>query len=109
MGISSHQEHPADEIKRLQRCIDDLVSVLALPAMWTGGQPSEIVNTLLDALLRRLRLDLVYIRLKGPVGEAPVEMVRVAQSRKPAAVRQEIDELLDRWSGDDPQKWPAVA
>ena len=87
----------------------DLVSVLALPAMWTGGQPSEIVNTLLDALLRRLRLDLVYIRLKGPVGEAPVEMVRVAQSRKPAAVRQEIDELLDRWSGDDPQKWPVVA
>jgi hypothetical protein len=26
-------EHPADEIKRLQRCINDLVSLIALPAI----------------------------------------------------------------------------
>ena len=55
----------AEEIKRLQRCINDLVSLFALPAMWSGGEPSQIVHTLLDALLRMLQLDLIYVRLKG--------------------------------------------
>src|SRR6266850_12094 len=32
-------EHPADEIKRLQRCINDLVSLLALPALSTRRPP----------------------------------------------------------------------
>ena len=44
----------AEEIKPLQRCVNDLVSLLALPAMWSGGEPSHIVQTLLDALLRML-------------------------------------------------------
>jgi hypothetical protein len=30
-------EHPAGEIQRLQRCIDDLVGILSLPAMDRGG------------------------------------------------------------------------
>ena len=47
----NHQQSPAEEIKRLQRCINDLVSVLALPAIWSGGHPTQIVRTLLDALL----------------------------------------------------------
>ncbi|MGB6677954.1 MAG: PAS domain S-box protein [Terriglobales bacterium] len=102
-------EHSADEIKRLQRCNNDLVSVLALPAMWTGAEASQIVHTLLDALLGMLDLDLVYVRLKGPVGDAPLEMVRVAPSRKPFTRPQEIGEVLNRWLGDEPQKWPALA
>ena len=69
----------AEEIKRLQRCINDLVSLFALPAMWSGGEPSQIVHTLLDALLRMLQLDLVYVRLKDSGGQAPIEMVRFAQ------------------------------
>ena len=101
-------EHPAEEIKRLQRCINDLVSVLALPAMWTGAEPSQIVATLLDTLLGMLRLDLVYVRLKDPIGEAPIEMVRVSQSRKLRARLQEIGEELNHLLGDDPQKWPPL-
>src|SRR5882757_1446659 len=100
-----HPEHPAEEIKRLQRCINDLVSILALPAVWSGGDPSQIVRTLLDVLLGMLRLDLVYVRLKDPVGEAPIEMVRVAQSQKLTARPQEIGEVLNRWLGPDPEKW----
>jgi PAS domain S-box-containing protein len=101
-------EHSAEEIKRLQRCINDLVSVLALPAMWTGAEPSQIVATLLDTLLSMLRLDLVYVRLKDPIGEAPIEMVRVAQSRKLRARLQEIGEVLNHLLGDDPQQWPPL-
>src|SRR5467141_1583740 len=98
-------EHPAEEIERLQRCLNDLISVLALPAMWSGCDPSQIVRTLLDALLSMLRLDLVYVRLKDPVGEGPIEMVRVAQSQKLTARPQEIGEVLNRWLGPDPGKW----
>ena len=66
-------ENPADEIKRLQRCINDLVSLLALPAMWSGSKPSDIVHTLLDSLVRMLDLDFVYVSLTNSVDAAPSE------------------------------------
>ncbi|MGA8312234.1 MAG: PAS domain S-box protein [Terriglobales bacterium] len=101
-------EHPAEEIKRLQRCMNDLLSVLALPAMWSGAEPSQIVHTLLDALLGMLDLDFVYVRLQDPVGEVPIEMARVGQSRELKTRPQEIGEELRHVLGDDPQKWPPL-
>ena len=98
----------AEEIKQLQRCVNDLISVLALPAMWSGGEPSQIVHTLLDALLRMLQLDLVYVRLKETGGQAPIEMVRFAQSQKHIAQPHEIGEVLKHWLGADPQEWPPL-
>src|SRR5437868_1797269 len=98
-------EHPEEEIKRLQRCLNDLVSIIALPAIWSGGEPAEIVRTLLDVLLNMLRLDIIYVRLEVAVGEAPSEMARVAQSLSLTAGPREVGELLDRWMGDDPQNW----
>jgi PAS domain S-box-containing protein len=102
--VVSQPEQPADEIKRLQRCINDLVGVLALPAIWSGGDPSQIVRTFLDVLLGMLRLDLIYLRLKEPLGNAPIEMVRVAHSHQLAARSQEICDALKRSLGPHPQK-----
>jgi PAS domain S-box-containing protein len=104
-NLEQQPAHPAEEIKRLQRCINDLVSVFALPAVWGGGEPSQIVRTLLDVLLGMLRLDLVYARLNDSVGDAPIELVRVAQWSKLAAQPQAIGELLRDCLGPDPQKW----
>src|SRR5271170_7886504 len=98
----------AEEIKRLQRCINDLVSVLALPAMWSGAEPSQILHALLDALLRMLQLDLVYIRLKETDGQAPIEIVRFAQSQKQMTPPREIGDILKPWLGADPQEWPPL-
>ena len=103
----------AEEIKRLQRCINDLVSLFALPAMWSGGEPSQIVHTLLDALLRMLQLDLVYVRLRDSDGRAPIEIVRFAPSQERAAQEQtaqphEIGEVFKHWLGADPQEWPPL-
>ena len=97
-------EHPADEIKRLQRCINDLVSLLALPAMWSGSKPSDIVQTLLDSLLRMLDLDFVYVSLTNLIDSAPSETVRVAQSQEQMFRPRELCTSLNRWLGDDPQK-----
>jgi PAS domain S-box-containing protein len=77
--------------------------------MWTGGEPSQIVSTLLDALLGSLGLNLIYFRFKEPVGAAPIEMVRVASWRKLTVSPREIGEMLNQWLGDDPQQWPSLA
>jgi PAS domain S-box-containing protein len=97
-----------EEITHLQRCVNDLVSALALPAMWSGGEPSQIVHTLLDALLRMLQLDLVYVRLTETGGQAPIEMVRFAQSQKHIARPHEIGDVLKQWLGTAPQEWPPL-
>jgi C4-dicarboxylate-specific signal transduction histidine kinase len=96
-------EHPAEEIKRLQRCINDLVSLLALPAMWSGSKPCDIVHTLLDSLLRLVDLDFVYVSLTNPVDAAPSETIKVAQSQEQMFRPQELCTFLNRWLGDDPQ------
>src|SRR6202167_4128178 len=97
---------PPEEIKHFRRCVNDLISVLALPAMWSGGEPSQILHTLLDALLRMLQLDLVYVRLKETAGRAPIEMV--AQPRQHIIQPHEIGKTLETWMGPDPQEWPPL-
>ena len=44
-------ESPAEEVTRLRDSLNDLRRPLALPALWTGGEPPRIVSTSLDALL----------------------------------------------------------
>src|ERR1700730_8886325 len=102
--MKAQLEHSADEIKRLQRCINDLVSLLALPAMWSGSKPSDIVHTLLDSLVRMLDLDFVYVSLTNSVDAAPSETVRIAQSQEQMFRPRELCAFLNRWLGDDPQK-----
>ncbi len=87
-------EHTVDEINRLRACINDLVSVLALPAIWSGHEPSQIGRTLLDALVSMLRLDFAYFRLLDSIGGAPIEMVHVAQRRDLNARPEEIGRVL---------------
>jgi PAS domain S-box-containing protein len=96
---------PAAEIKRLQRCINDLVSVQALPAAWRSGDPSEIVRSLLDAVLRLLQLDFVYLHSKVPAGWAPIELVRFAPTLQPAPQLHQIVQILHQQWGDDPLNW----
>src|ERR1700730_979829 len=93
-------EEAANEIKRLKACITNLISVQALPAIWSGGQPSQIVSVLLDMLLEMLSLDFAYARLKDSTGGAPLEMVRLAQDRNLTAQPQIIGRALNSWLGD---------
>src|SRR6266850_1923582 len=108
LGQDGKKEQTMAEIRRLQGCINDLISVQALPAMWTGQEPAQIVSTLLDVLIGMLRLDFAYARLKDPAGESPIEMLRLPQSRNLTASPQDIGHMLQPWLGDDPQKWPLL-
>jgi len=102
-------EHTDGEIKRLKACINDLISVLALPAIWSGQEPSQIVKTLLDVLLGMLRLNFAYARLSDSIsGGTPIAMVRSAQSLTLNAQLQEIGQILNPWLTGDPHTSPLV-
>jgi PAS domain S-box-containing protein len=103
-------ENPAEEIKRLQRCTNDLVSILALPAIWAGAEPPQVVSTLLDALVGMLRLDFAYVRLNSSDGEPPFEMVRVAHSPNltVSSPSPEISGFFNHRFRDTPERWLAL-
>src|SRR3989442_12022406 len=85
------------EIKRLQSCINDLISVLALPAIWSGSKSSQILSTLLDVLLTMLRLDFAYARLNDASDGPPIEVVRLGDHRHSPIQPQQFGQALDRW------------
>lgn len=106
MNMELQCEHPAEEIKRLQRCVNDLVSMLALPALWSGGDVSQIARTLVDVLQRVLGLELIYVSLNDPFGEVPVEFARVSRSVAQALPARETGAELRRLLGENSEKWP---
>ncbi len=99
-------EEAANEIKRLKACINNLISVQALPAIWSGGKPSQIVSASLDVLMNMLSLDFAYARLKDSTGGASLEMARLAQDRNLTAQPQMIGRALNSWLGDFPHTSP---
>jgi PAS domain S-box-containing protein len=100
-------DHAAAEIKRLQGCITDLLGVLALPAIWAGQGPSEIVGALLDVLLSMLRLDFAYVRLNSAIDGSPIEWLRVGQHRGRVSQPGDIGRVLGPWL-TDPLPTPAL-
>jgi hypothetical protein len=64
-------EQAANKIKRIRACINNLISVQALPAIWSGGQPPQIVGALLDMLPQMLGPDFAYVRLNDSTGGSP--------------------------------------
>lgn len=100
-------KHSGEDVKRLQRCISDLISTMALPALWSGGDPSQIGRTLIDVLHRMLHLELIYVNLKDPQGEPGVEMARMDSSSSRAMPPGEVGAMRQQFMGNDPQKWIA--
>ncbi len=102
--MKGQAEEQAREIKRLQRCISDLVSLLALPALWSGNDPSQIAHLLLEALVRVLNLDFAYARLTDSVSAAPLEMLRVSDTCKLEEPQQEIGRAVKNCLAEDGNK-----
>jgi PAS domain S-box-containing protein len=95
---------PGQEIKRLQSCINDLISILALPATWIGSAPSRIVANLLDGLLSMLNLDVIYVRLSRCDSE-PLEFSRVGSTWGGMPQPREVGEMIRSQLGDNSLDW----
>jgi DNA-binding CsgD family transcriptional regulator len=89
-----------DEVRNLKACVNDLVGILSLPAIWSGSEPQRIVLMLLDVVLRTLCLDFVYASLKLAAG-APVETIRFADSDRSGANEDALRQALGQWLTND--------
>lgn len=98
----------ADEVERLQRCINDLISVLALPSTWVGNAPSGILGNLLDGLLSMLDLDFIYVLLERSGSDA-LEFLRASPTWAVAPDVREVGAMVRSWLGDSPHNWPELA
>ncbi len=93
-----HPGDPAEEVQRLQRCMNDLIGVLALPAAWRGHGPAEILSILSDSLTAMLSLDFFYVRVIKEPGDKPLEALRAG----PLHRTDEVAQSLHDWLKEDP-------
>jgi transcriptional regulator with GAF, ATPase, and Fis domain len=96
------------EIRRLRACINDLVSMLALPALWNGHEPRHIMGTLLDVVLRVLALEFAYARIDDTVDGSPIELARLARGQAAAPQTKDIGRALNPWLAADPTTSPLL-
>jgi C4-dicarboxylate-specific signal transduction histidine kinase len=85
----------AEETPHLRRCLNDLVVVLALPAVWSGQAPSHIARTLVDVLVRMLCLEFAYVTVNESAGGSRTEWARSSDRRD--VPPQEIGRVLNAW------------
>jgi PAS domain S-box-containing protein len=107
--VEAPLESPAEEVARLRGCLNDLVSIMALPTLWAGGEPRQIISALLDALREMLRLAFVFVRLNDPDGGPSTEVMRVGAPLGRIARARAIGEVIDLSLGDAPLDWPPNA
>jgi PAS domain S-box-containing protein len=101
MSANARYETTTEEIRQLQACINNLVSVMAPPALWDGQDPGQLVATLLEALIRMLRLDSARVQLINPDNGPPTEVIRFAHQRSKTTHPEEENSAFDRLSADD--------
>ena len=103
-------ESPAEEVALLRRCLNDLVSIMALPALWGGGESAQIARTLVDALLGMLRPAFVFVRLNNPGGgPSSTEIVCGPELVDGVTTVEGIGDVLAGRLGEEPSTWLARA
>ncbi len=90
----------SNNIQSLQGCINDLISLMAMPAIWDGSDVTKVVETLLDVLLRMLGLEFAYARLDGSAQSSTTEICRLADNANPEVLMTTITRSLSSWLDD---------
>ena len=98
---------PPGEVEQLQRSMNDLTSLMALPAMWAGGDRSYVMDTLLDVLLDILHLDFAYVLLHESNGDL-TDMVRHTRALAATLQAEEVARALIGTLGSDVSHWPSA-
>src|SRR3984893_18989473 len=93
----SETEAGTIDVQKLRRGLGDLAALSALPVIWRGSDPRRIAESLADALLHMLHLELVYILVRDRAYESPVEVAHTARGPAATAQTQEIGRALVPW------------
>src|SRR5438034_1636378 len=75
----------------------DLVALSALPAVWAGYQPRQVAEGLADVLLSTLRLDLVYLRLRGQTAGQEIEVFCTSGPPTTSEQLRDLSKALAPW------------
>ena len=94
--MSETEAGPFD-VQQLRRGLRDLAALSALPVVWTESDPRRIAESLADALLHMLHLELVYILVRDRAYEIPHEVAHTVRGPAPPAQAEEIGRALDPW------------
>ena len=89
------------EVGRLKACINDLTSLLTLPAICAGHEPHQIAAALLDVLMAVLRLNAARAEIKDPADGAPISLTRPVRSENPNAWQILIDQAIGNWINEE--------
>jgi formate hydrogenlyase transcriptional activator len=90
-----------NEIKLLRGCIGDLLSVLALPEIWSGHGSLRLATTCLDAVVRVLSLDFAYLRIGGSTEGSDTEFARQSKSCHQEVSPRDIGRTIEPYLGRD--------
>src|SRR3954470_797151 len=93
----SETEASTFDVRELRRGLRDLAALSALPVVWTESDPRRIAESLADALLHMLHLELVYILVRDRAYEIPIEVAHTARGPAPTDQAEEIGRALDPW------------
>ncbi len=101
-------KNTSGEIKGLQGCINDLISVVSLPAIWKSFDTSQIVRNLIESLVGMLRLDFGYARLNDCNNGSSIEILDLFQHEKKSIQPQAVGQKLEQWLAGNPPSTPVV-
>ncbi len=85
------------DVQQLRRGLGDLAALSALPVVWSGSDPRRIAESLADALLHMLHLELAYIVVRDRAYEIPLKVAHTARGAARPAQAEEIGRALDPW------------
>jgi len=95
----------AEEILGLRACMNDLMGVLALPAIWAGRDQEDMLSTLLDGIRRLLELAVVYATITT-ADSRQIEMIRIADTDVTERNSRRLRKTLNEWLRLEPQLRP---
>ncbi|TCR92919.1 PAS domain-containing protein [Rhizobium sp. BK376] len=101
-------ERASAEVDGLRRCMNDLVGLLTLSAMWAGGSFAQIANTLPDALRTMLDVDFLLLRSADGGDGIPSAIARMADAIQ-FGRSQDIWQALYSTLGESLAAWPQRA
>src|SRR3954470_11754059 len=103
-GEPRHRGHPMSEtdgstsdVRQFRRGLRDLAALSAMPIVWNESDPRRIAESLANALLHMVGLELVYLLVRDRAYETPVEVAHTARGPAPTAQAEEIGRALDPW------------
>jgi DNA-binding CsgD family transcriptional regulator len=96
------------QIRRSQQgWTNDLMGILTLPSVWSGRDPNQIVQALLEVVLRTLALDFAYVLMR-PRSTREIEAMRFSDPRVSQGEVQATRQALNQWLSEDPSTRSSV-